>query len=204
MQDDELQKILHFYSQSCVKDAAAKAKAFDIWIKYAPIGFAKVSPDGIFREVNETVCKFLHKTPTEIIGTSFAAITPAPMDVFDLAMVKRVIDGEIDDYILPKVYDIGEKQYRFAVIHPVGFRNLDGSFEGFWCLIVPTTQTEVEKAQIRMWGKTLLPESLYTSQKKGWLVPLLKFISKYRTEVIGSSVTIAGVIYAIKEFWENQ
>jgi len=195
--EKEIKSILEFYGQDDVMDAAAKAKAFDIWVHTAPVGFAKVSGTGVFLEVNQTLCRFLQMTEPEVIGTAFASITPPPLDSWDLAMVERVISGEIDDYILPKVYEIAEKTYRFAVIHPVGFRGLDDSFSHFWVLIIPTNQEDVENLQMEMVGKVILPPELSVSQKKKWLHSLMSYASKYPKEMGGIAGTILIAIYLL-------
>lgn len=197
MADDEIEKILRAYGQECLIEAAAKAKAFDIWTKDAPVGFAKVSREGVFEKVNTTLCRFLQKTEVELLGSNFKTITPSPLDDWDIAMVQRVINGEIEDYILPKVYQVGMESYVFAVVHPVGFRNQKGEFSHFWVLIIPTTKEEVIAMQKAMVGKVILPPELYISQKRSLPISLMKFASKYQKEATGLLTVIGLALYAI-------
>lgn len=199
MPDDEIEKLLALYGQPDIVRALQKAKAFDLWTSDSPIGFAKVSREGVFLRANKTLCRFLKRTETELIGTNFKSITPHPVDEWDIAMVQRVVDGKISDYILPKAYEIAPETYVFAVIHPIGFRKPDGEFDHFWVLIIPTTREEVEKLQEEMVGKVILPPALSTSAKKSFTLSLMKFASKYRTEIVGAAGTMAAVIYAIYE-----
>jgi hypothetical protein len=176
------------------------------WIEGGLFGWAIVTPDGIFRKVNQTLCKILKRTENELIGTSFAAITPAELLPWDMANVNMVMQGEKTNYIMPKVYEIAPKEYVFVIIHPVGIRKQGGEFSHFSVLILPTTLDELKKMQIEMVGKIILPPELLELTKAHGLTFLIRSGMKYRKEVaeavgwavvLGSAIA-AGIIKALE------
>lgn len=199
MEKDDVKDALLRYGQPDIVSALQKAKAFDIWTKDSPIPFAKISRDGLFEKVNEALCRFFKLPETEILGKSFAVFSQEPLLSLDLAEVKFVIDGRKEDYIFAKTYKNSEGKFIFAIIHPVGFRTLEGEFDHFWTLIIPTDQETIETIQTQMWGGVILPPELTMSQRKNSLQLIMNFLTKYKKETAGAAGTITAIIYAVYE-----
>jgi PAS domain S-box-containing protein len=77
---------------------------FRLTIDEAPIGMALVALDGRFVRVNRVLCEILGYSPTELTSLTFQAITH-PHDLgTDVALVDRLVRGEIPRYQLEKRY----------------------------------------------------------------------------------------------------
>jgi PAS domain S-box-containing protein len=71
---------------------------------HSAIGIALVSLDGHFLEVNAAICRILGYSETELLSTTFQALT-YPEDLApNLACLRRVLAGEISHYELEKRY----------------------------------------------------------------------------------------------------
>ena len=111
---------------------------------HAPIGFAIVSPDGRFRQVNPALCQMLGYAEHELLGQTFQDITHPDDLADDLAQAERLFGGEIASYELEKrylhkdghavwvhltgsaVYDADGPRYGIALIQEVtGRRHLE-------------------------------------------------------------------------------
>ena len=70
----------------------------------AAIGMAHVGVDGRWLRMNQALCRIVGYTSEELANKTFADIThPDDLDA-DLAQVKRVLAGEIDNYAIEKRY----------------------------------------------------------------------------------------------------
>lgn len=68
-------------------------------------GVAIVNSDFTFRGVNPQFCKIVGVSPAELIGKSFADITPQPVRGIDVKNATLVMQGNIRSYLLPKTYE---------------------------------------------------------------------------------------------------
>ncbi len=67
-------------------------------------GMALVAPDGRWLQVNRSLCAIVGYTEDELLGMTFQDITyPDDLDA-DLALTRRVLDGEIPSYQMEKRY----------------------------------------------------------------------------------------------------
>src|SRR5689334_23942217 len=77
---------------------------FEPAFRHAAIGMALVSLDGRFLKVNDALCRLVDYERDELLATDFQTITH-PDDLHgDLALVRRLVDGEIESYDLEKRY----------------------------------------------------------------------------------------------------
>jgi PAS domain S-box-containing protein len=82
----------------------ASEEMFRHTFEYTPVGFVHVALDGTFLRVNHKFCEIVGYSNDELLATTFQAITePADLDG-DLALVDRLLAGEINEYNLEKRY----------------------------------------------------------------------------------------------------
>ena len=70
----------------------------------ASIGMALVAPDGRWLQVNRALSEIVGFTEAELLATTFQALTHTDDLDDDLALTRRVLDGEIHSYQLEKRY----------------------------------------------------------------------------------------------------
>jgi PAS domain S-box-containing protein len=72
--------------------------------EHAALGMALIAPDGRWLRVNRAVCEIVGYTESELLATTFQAITH-PDDVeADVAFVRRMLASEIQSYQMEKRY----------------------------------------------------------------------------------------------------
>jgi PAS domain S-box-containing protein len=116
----------------------------------AAIGFAIVELDGRFRAANRSLCQALGYTEAELQGLTFQQIT-YPEDVErDLALVNRVLAGEIDGYHLEKRFIHKQGQAVWALVAIWVVRDSTGAPQYFVSQGADiSTQKEIEEALAR-------------------------------------------------------
>ncbi|EOC1351618.1 diguanylate cyclase [Cronobacter dublinensis] len=73
-------------------------------MEYSAIGMALVSTEGSFLQVNKALCTFLGYTPEQLASMSFQQLT-YPEDLHaDMALVEKLLNGEMNNYSLEKRY----------------------------------------------------------------------------------------------------
>ncbi len=87
------------------EEASRESEAlFRAAFEYAAAGMGLCAPDGSFLRVNRKLCEITGYDEPELLARTFRDITH-PDDVqFDLACVRRMLDGETDTYGLRKRY----------------------------------------------------------------------------------------------------
>ncbi|MFZ5721193.1 MAG: PAS domain S-box protein [Pseudomonadota bacterium] len=84
--------------------AQTEAEQFEAAFKCAAIGMALVGLDGSFLRVNEAFCRITGYPCDQMLGLDFQSIThPDDLDA-DLDLLRRLTEGEIDNYGLDKRY----------------------------------------------------------------------------------------------------
>ncbi len=68
------------------------------------IGLAHVALDGTWMRVNQKICEILGYSSTELLATTFQAITEPADLAEDLDLVQQLVNGEINEYTLEKRY----------------------------------------------------------------------------------------------------
>jgi PAS domain S-box-containing protein len=77
---------------------------FRVAFTHSAIGMALVSLDGNFLRVNDTLCRMLGYSETELLSTKFQSLT-VPEDLApDLAYVRKAIAGDISHFEIEKRY----------------------------------------------------------------------------------------------------
>jgi len=77
---------------------------FELAFDYAPIGMAIVALSGRWLQVNRSVCELLGYSESELLQMTFQDIThPDDLDA-DLALVERVVAGDLRRYSMEKRY----------------------------------------------------------------------------------------------------
>jgi PAS domain S-box-containing protein len=80
--------------------------------EYTCVGFCHVALDGTWLRVNQKLCEIVGYSQSELLATTFQAITE-PVDLeADLALAARLVKGEISEYSI-------EKRYIHKQGHPV-------------------------------------------------------------------------------------
>jgi PAS domain S-box-containing protein len=90
------------YKQSIALQASEEL--FRHTFEHTPLGFAHVALDGTLLRVNQKFGEIVGYTQTELLATTFQAITePADLEE-DLALLAQLLSGEIREYTLEKRY----------------------------------------------------------------------------------------------------
>lgn len=95
-------------------------------------GWAIINKDFTYRAVNPQFCEILGVTPAQLVGQRFQDITPPGIRKLDEANAQLVMNGVMDFYILPKVYDFGDGHTRNVIMLMTRVpKSADGSFRFF-------------------------------------------------------------------------
>lgn len=96
-------------------------------MEYSAIGMALVSTEGSFLQVNKALCTFLGYTPEQLASMSFQQIT-YPEDLHaDMALVEKLLNGEMNNYSLEKRYYTRAGDVVWALLAVSIVRQRDGS-----------------------------------------------------------------------------
>src|SRR5262249_57924044 len=79
-------------------------RRFRATFEQAAVGMAHVGLDGRWLLVNQTLCDLVGYTPAELLERTFQDITHPEDLAADLAVVRRLLGGEIGTYTLEKRY----------------------------------------------------------------------------------------------------
>lgn len=124
-------------SNDYVNNSALTLEKFRLLWDNSLIGLAFVDANGTFLSINSTYCEIVEYTQDEIVGRTSQEIThPTDLD-HHLAMVKKLIAGELDFYIMLKKYITKTGKIIEVKIKVLAIRNND-SFSHFFvqCLLV--------------------------------------------------------------------
>ena len=92
----------------------------------APIGMAMARPDGRWLKVNKPLCDMLGYTETELLSTTFQAVThPDDVDVSSESM-RRLSSGEVQSYRLKKRYIRKDGHVVWALLNVSPIRDAEG------------------------------------------------------------------------------
>ncbi len=106
--------------------AAAADLRFRTAFEAAPIGIALVGLDGRFMEVNQSLCSILGRSAEEIVALTFQDIThPEDLDA-DLALLDRLLAGDIPGYRMEKRYQRADGDLVWAQLSVTMVRDEQG------------------------------------------------------------------------------
>jgi two-component system sensor histidine kinase/response regulator len=90
--------------QQTTQQLRASEEHFHSAFDNAPIGLALVAPDGSWLQVNRALCGIVGYDETELLATTFQAITHPEDLQTDLNFVRQMLAGEIPTYQMEKRY----------------------------------------------------------------------------------------------------
>ncbi|HET7774807.1 MAG TPA: PAS domain S-box protein, partial [Azospira sp.] len=116
----------------------------------AAVGMAHVGPDGRWLLVNQRLCDITGYTREELVSRTFQEITHAEDLQNDLALMHRLLAGEVDSYAM-------EKRYLHRDGHPIWInltvslvRGRNGSPEYFIAVIEDIQRRKAAEEQVRL------------------------------------------------------
>ncbi len=118
---------------------------------HAAVGIAQVAPDGRFLEINSVFCGIIGYTREEVLslGFTFQQIT-APEDLApDLEQVRRLLDGEDDQYALEKRYIRKDGAIVWVNLSVSLLRNEDGRPLYFISSVADITESKLAEQAVR-------------------------------------------------------
>jgi PAS domain S-box-containing protein len=125
--------ILRNMSEALQTQAALREsqERFRLVFEAAAIGFAIVELDGRFRAANRSLCEMLGYTESELRSLNFRDLTYPEDLTADLALVERLLAGEIDSYRLERrfLHKLGHSVWVLIAISLV--RDSDGAPQYF-------------------------------------------------------------------------
>jgi PAS domain S-box-containing protein len=123
------------FSQFVTGILAESEARFRATFENAAVGIAHVAPDGRWLRVNEALCRILGYPADELITKSFQDITHPDDLAADLADVKNMLDGKIDNYGTDKRYLRKDGSIVWARSTVGRVRKSDGSISYFVSVI---------------------------------------------------------------------
>ncbi|MCB1190616.1 MAG: PAS domain S-box protein [Leptospiraceae bacterium] len=126
----------------------------------SPIGFALVSLEGKFMEVNESLCRSVGYTPQELTSLTFMDITyPDDLDL-DLEYVKQMLAGEISYYQMEKRYIHKNGSIIWSILSGSIIKNSEDEPLYFIAQIQDITKRKNAEEKIQKINKELLQQKI--------------------------------------------
>lgn len=108
-----------------VPDREAQPTDYQLLFEQAAVGIAHVGLHGEWLRVNATLARMLGYTPEALRALTFHDIThPADLDS-DVALVQRMLAGEIDRYVIEKRYRRSDGEYIWTELTAAVVRDSD-------------------------------------------------------------------------------
>jgi PAS domain S-box-containing protein len=115
----------------------------------AAVGIARVALDGRFLEVNERLCEILGYTSDELLTKTFGDITHRDDLMTDLRGMKRMLAGEIENYLREKRYRRKDGSVVWANLTVSLSHKADGSPDYFISIIEDISARKQAEAYLR-------------------------------------------------------
>ncbi|SFQ64585.1 PAS domain S-box-containing protein [Roseivivax halotolerans] len=144
--------ICYFYDlserRSLENEVRESEQLFRSTFENAAVGIAHVARDGTWLRANHKLSEILGYTPAELEQITFQDITHQDDLDADLQLLEKVIQGQIDDYVIEKRYVHKHGHTIWAILSVGAVRNDDGSIERFISTINDiSAQKEAESAR---------------------------------------------------------
>jgi PAS domain S-box-containing protein len=191
-------------------------KSFQNYFKYCAVGMSVTSPDKIWLEVNQSLCRMLGYTKEELSGVTWVDLTH-PDDVErNLSLFTDLVEGRLDQFEIDKRFIRKDGSILYITISVVGERNPDGSLRHLLTSYVDVTSrhlAEVAILQERSLLRTLidnLPDSIYVKDLECRKILSNKADIEYmgyqlESEIIGKTdIEILKTPEAISSYQEDQ
>lgn len=124
-------------------------ESFQSMFDHSTIGMALVSKQGLFMDVNKSLCKSLGYTNKELLSLTFQEIThPEDLDL-DVSLLNEVIEGKRNSYQIDKRYFHKNGSIVNIILTVTAVKNLDGSISHFISQIVDITNRIKAEQQLR-------------------------------------------------------
>ncbi|WP_295622066.1 PAS domain S-box protein [Chamaesiphon sp. GL140_3_metabinner_50] len=109
-------------------DLQVSEELFRHTFEYTSVGFCHVALDGTWLRVNHKLCEIVGYSEAELLATTFQAITEPTDLAEDLALVEKLIAGEIREYNLEKryIHKQGHHVWVNLTVSLIRERDLDG------------------------------------------------------------------------------
>ncbi len=132
---------------------------FRSYFEMGLIGMAITSPSKECLEVNDEFCRILGYERRELLYMSWADITHPDDLAADIAQFNRVLEGEMDSYILDKRWIRKDGRVIDTTISPKCVRRADGSVEYLVALMQDITERKRAEADLEKAHRELLETS---------------------------------------------
>lgn len=116
------------------------------------IGLAVIDKTGVFLRVNPALCRFLERTESELIGTTFKDVTHPQDYEADWKMVQLLLAGQGEMYDMVKRYLPKLEGVEWAYLRVSALRNRNGDFLAFLSQVSPTDREESQPEQVSTRG----------------------------------------------------
>ena len=127
----------------------ASGEIYRATFNQAAVGIARVSPAGVFIEVNKRIADIVGYSQSELMALSFQDITyPDDLDV-DLANVDKMLMGDIDSYSMEKRYLRKSGEVLWVNLTVALARNPDGSPKYFISVVEDINARKQGEMQLR-------------------------------------------------------
>lgn len=117
----------HHLAQRTATEMPTEQNLFQGTFDFAAIGMALVGLDGRWLKVNDALARLLGYRREELLQSNFQSITHTDDLAADLALVRRLLDGEIPSYELEKRYVHKEGRTIHALLTVTLVRSPDGA-----------------------------------------------------------------------------
>ncbi len=118
----------------------------------APVGMILATPDGVFVQVNPSLCRMLGRTAEELVGRRYAEFTHPEDRRPSEEYLRRLVAGKVDSYSLRKRYLRPDGSDVWVETHAALVRDADGRPLHVLCQLVDLTlqrAAEVERERLQ-------------------------------------------------------
>jgi len=134
--------------EALVEAKAHMTAAFEL----APVGMSLSTPEGVFLQVNPSLCRMLGRTAEALVGRRYAEFTHPEDREPSEEFLRRLVAGEVDSYSLRKRYLRPDGSEVWVETHAALVRDAEGCPLHVLCQMVDLTlqrAAEVERERLQ-------------------------------------------------------